>query len=614
MLKAIPLLVATLAIYGCGGENAAITQQPTLTDQTKVPDETETTPEPDGLTVQPPQNFNILTDDDTTSRFLARSSFGASTADLQQWRGQDAALWVQEQLQMPPIQIFDDTESQLNTNGNNANTVIRNYMSYRFHRTLYEGDEQLRTRMAFALSQLLVVGGEIVQSPHAARRGAGWHDLLQEHAFGNYRDLLQAITYSPAMAEWLTFIRNNRLDPETGAEPDENYARELMQLFTIGLHELNLDGSQKLDSNGERIPTYNNDDVANLARVFTGLTHAEQPYYRYAFVDAIHHGHLPMQIFEEHHSLREKAFLGIVIPAGTSGADSIDIALDTIFSHPNVAPFVARQLIQRFTASNPAPEYVERVARAFESGRYISTSDIQFGDGRRGSLPATLAAILLDQTLFTDPDQFSPTDGKVREPLLGIAHWMRAFNAKNLEWLTVDRFLNNPEAVGSLQMSYMESPSVFNFYRPGFVPPNTQAGELGMTVPEFQLADATSFAGFVNAISTLVMEQPDRNFCVTTPGGFTHPGIEPCASVIDTQPFEPDYSVEIGMASNAPRLVDHLNTLLVGGRLEPAIREDIIDTLQLIAVGSTADEELRLQRVRLAVLMIVTSPAFSVIY
>lgn len=562
-------------------------------------------------------DLNTLTDDAATSRFLTLASFGGSNNDIRQWSGKDAALWLQEQLSKPAISILEDTVAGISTTGS-ANTSIPDYLSYRFHRTLYEGDEQLRTRMAFALSQLFAVGGDVVAAGTLPRQGAGWHDLLQEHAFGNYRDLLQSVTYSPAMGEWLTYITNNAYNANLGTQPDESYARELLQLFTIGLYELNLDGSQKLDESGSPIPTYDHDDVANLARVFTGMTHAVQPSYVNTTINAVKYGDLPMQIFADAHSTREKAFLDTVIPAGTTGADSINLALDALFSHPNVAPFVARQLIQRFTASNPTARYINLVSTAFEDGRFISASGIEFGDGRRGSLPATLAAILLDASLFGDPDTDNVEFGKVREPLLGIAHWMRAFNVQNLEWLTVDQYLNNPDAVGSLQMAYMASPSVFNFYRPGYVPPNTQAGEMGMTVPEFQLADTTSFSGFVNAIAPLVMEQPSVSDCSPDGGGYYFPGLQPCNEALDKQPYAPDYSVELSLANDAEQLVEHLNIVLLGGRLEEDIRADIIDAVNVYELNSELNDEQMADalaaRVHIAVLMIVTTPAYHVIY
>ena len=216
------------------------------------------------------------------------------------------------------------------------------------------------------------------------------------------------------MADFLTYLHNRGDLEHIGHMPDENYAREILQLFSIGLVELNMDGTPRLDTNGRAIETFDNTDIVGLARVFTGITMQGGEFYGFEG-DGLYS---PIEIFEPYHSPHEKTFLGTTIPAGTPGSQSLTMALDTIFEHPNVAPFVSRQLIQRFSMSNPPPAYVESVAMAFETGSYTATDGTRFGTGRRGDLQATLAAILLDSRLRQPENSLGATDGKIREPVL----------------------------------------------------------------------------------------------------------------------------------------------------------------------------------------------------
>ncbi|MEO1020789.1 MAG: DUF1800 family protein, partial [Pseudomonadota bacterium] len=357
------------------------------------------------------------------TRFLARATFGGSKAEIASLNGRDAADWLASEFsKSASLTLPTLTAQPRNSNGNlRGNVVDALYWDH-----IIGSDDQVRQRMAFALSQILVYS-DAADSDQLMR--AYYQDIMIRNAFGNFRDLLEEVTYSPAMGEWLTYRGNRKGNPNTGRMPDENYAREILQLFSIGLIELNMDGSPKLDAQGQQIETYSNDDIEGLARVFTGLSWAGD-----SFNDRPQDGDIrQMVMWPEQHSELDKTFLGTTIPAGTEGDESIRIALDTIFEHPNVAPFISRLLIQRFTQSDPSPAYIENVATAFETGRFTAQGGRNFGTGQRGDLRATLAAVLLEPTTFAEPPANGTImSGKVREPILRFAHWARAFDAGGL--------------------------------------------------------------------------------------------------------------------------------------------------------------------------------------
>ncbi|MEM6626660.1 MAG: DUF1800 family protein, partial [Pseudomonadota bacterium] len=410
--------------------------------------------------------------------------------------------------------------------------------------------------------------------------------------FGNYRQLLQDVTYSPLMAEYLTYLRNRKGNPNTGRMPDENYARELLQLFTIGLVELNMDGTSKVGPDGTVAETYTNEDVVGLARVFTGLGAKGTSFNSKDAAQDWQYS--PLQSYPEQHSELDKTFLGITIPAGTGPDESISQALDHIFAHPNVAPFVSRQLIQRFTASNPDPSYVERVATAFETGSFQSVDGRSFGAGERGDLQATLAAVLLDNSLFADNAGEDPGDGKIREPILQFVHWARAFDVAGVNSANENKLRDTSSPTSGLAQHPFRSPSVFNFYRPGYVPPGTEVGALNMTAPEFQIMNEASTIGFANFMTDFVMDRSSRRNR-------------------DLDTFVPDYSDEIALANDPAALVDHLDDLLTGGRMSAMVKDDIIAAVSEIAIREGNEDDDTLDRVHIAVLMAVNAPSFAIV-
>ena len=528
------------------------------------------------------------------SEFFVRAGFGGSLDQITAAVGEDAADLLKAEFEKPRRAYLPRTRTLFNSYADGNGRANRSHANI-FWKDMVEADDALRHRMVFALSQILVTS----DLPMGDRpfQNAYYLDVLGQHAFGNYRDLLEDVTYSPAMGEYLTYRGNRKGDPNTGRTPDENYARELLQLFTIGLVELNMDGTPKTGADGEPIEIYDNDDILGLARVFTGLDLESKSTPGY---ERLHpRRNKPMAIFADRHSPLEKSFLGTTIPAGTGAAASIDQALDAIFAHPNVAPFISRQLIQRFTASHPEPAYVQRVAEAFEAGSFRAPNGTEFGTGDRGDLEATLAAILLDESQLIDDDVIRTTTdlGKVREPVLDFVHWARAFEVSPAtpenQWDLLYDARNGADKIGQMPLS---SPSVFNFYRPGYIAGGTESGDQSLTVPEFQLLLQGNRAGYANMLTEFAFDRtygPDN----------------------ETASFTPDYSGLLPLVETPEELADYLDTLLMGGRMEATTRQAIVDGVGAIEIRTnTSDNEAkdRFHRAAYGVTVAVTSPEFMI--
>lgn len=537
----------------------------------------------------PPPPVTKLSSEPDAARFLARASFGGTKTDIESVSTMDAADWLQAEFAKSPTYTLSVLQAQpRNADGN----IPYNRASQLYWDHLITADDQLRQRMAFALSQILVYSD--ISDQGRQERRAYYQDILIRNAFGNYRDLLQEVTYSPAMANWLTYMRNQKGNPNTGRMPDENYAREILQLFTIGLVELNMDGTPKLDGAGNEIETFTNEDIIGLARVFTGLSNKGENFWR-ADDDA---DYSPLVMYDDRHSELEKVFLGTTIPANTLGTETIDTALDTIFDHPNVAPFVSRQLIQRLTQSNPSTAYVQRVATAFETGSFTAPNGRRFGAGQRGDLEATLAAVLLEEELFsTNGDDASVvTKGKIREPILRFTHWARAFDLEGVNAANEGKLNNTSSTDDGLGQHPMRSPSVFNFYRPGYVAPGTLSGDRNLTTPEFQLVNESTSIGYLNFMTEFAFDR-----------AYQKSG--------DIETYKPDYSEEIALTDDIPALVTHLDELLTTGRMTQTEKDEIVAILQLLPINTdTAENEAtdREQIAQTAVSLVLNSPAFAV--
>ncbi|MEO1253011.1 MAG: DUF1800 domain-containing protein [Pseudomonadota bacterium] len=515
------------------------------------------------------------------SKFLNQATFGATDQEIANVQSIGYEEWILEEFSKPQESLL---QSVLLVEASGAEAG-RDELSETFWTRAIIGDDQLRQRVGYALSQILVASysdGALEDRPVAM---ANYMDMMSSGAFGNFRQTLENITYSPAMAIWLTYLQNQKADPSKNVVPDENYAREIMQLFSIGTLELQANGDLRLDGGGQPIETYDNDDVTELAKVFTGLSWAERSRFL-GRPDNIRSEYLPLDMFDEEHSTASKSFLGVTIPADTPGDQSIAIALNTLFNHANTPPFISRQLIQRLVTSNPSSAYVNRVANAFRSGTFTMPDGRSVGGGGRGDMRAVVAAILLDPEARGASPSADPQFGKIREPILRFTHWARAFNvdSTDVEAVSEVRDTRAPNRLG--QQAY-RSPSVFNFYRPGYVAPGTQSATAGMVAPELQITTAASVTGYANFMDEFIFNDEGR---------------------ID---FAPDYAAEVALANDPAALVDRLDMLLTAGSLSSATRSQVIAAVNGVTAGarSFSRDELR---VRVAILFIMNSADYIV--
>jgi len=439
--------------------------------------------------------------------------------------------------------------------------------------------DPLRQRVAFALSQILVISDRPETLAVEPVGMANYYDMLLTNAFQNYRDVLFHVTRHPCMGFYLSHLKNRKPDPVNNFFPDENYAREVMQLFSIGLWELNQDGTRRLDTNGLPIPTYDNSDITEFARVFTGLSYG--PESQTAFLNAQQNFEVPMKMWDNYHDCDPKTLLnGAFLPSrtvttnGTAGLLDLHAAIDNLFGHTNVAPFIGKQLIQRFVTSNPTTGYVARVSAAFNNN----------GFGVRGDMKAVIKAILLDEEA-RDPVQMSnPTFGKMREPFLRVVNMARAFNAAasngvyELDDFNMDHY-----------QQVLNAPSVFNFYLPGYTPPGMLANA-GLVGPEFQILNAGS------AISA------PNYFYQAIPGSLHRWGAN------STKAVELNLVQEHAMLNDIDGLIRRLNLALMYGTLTPREHQIIREA----AMRVTSGWEWELERVYLVIYLMVTSPEFAV--
>ena len=547
----------------------------------------------------------IITSEAEAGRFLTQTTFGPTESEIVALNGAEASQWFLDQMSATPSFTLPFVRNyrlqEEARNPTNSEFPISQSPGMAFWRNSIMGQDQLRQRMAFALSQILVVSdaSDQLQNPEGF---AYYQDILISNAFGNYRDVLEEVTYSPAMGAYLTYLQNLPGDATTGRVPDENYAREIMQLFSIGLVELDSTGEPVIGAGGNPVETYTNDDITGLARVFTGLSlNAQNFFFDFNSLpdDALFS---PMVMFDNFHSSLEKSFLGTTIPANTNGTNSIDMALDTIFNHPNVGPFLSRQLIQRFVTSDPSPAYVGRVAAAFNTGSYTLPNGDIAGTGNRGDLAATLAAVIFDDdarnTAVSDGDQF----GKIREPILRFTHWARAFEANPITPEFTIALWDTSSANELAQHPY-RSPSVFNFYRPGYIAAGTETGTAGLTAPELQLVNANSVSGYANFISFFAF------------GADEFAGDNEFVDAVDANAsFDTAIPTEIALATDPPALVDRLDRILTYGRLSATTRADIIAVTENIPLTLSFDPDYdgASLRARTAIVMVLTSTDYLV--
>lgn len=514
------------------------------------------------------------------SRFLTQATFGPTQADIDSLVSSGLSAWMQNEFAKPQESILQGVLVEEAAGAD----IGDDELSEAFWTRAILSDDQLRQRVGYALSQIFVASYSdpgLEDRPFAM---ANYMDIMSAGAFGNLRQTLENVTYSPAMSIYLTYLQNQKADAEREVVPDENYAREVMQLFTIGLVELQPNGEPVLDANGSEIETYDNLDVTELAKVFTGLSWGARDRF-FGRPENTESEFSPLEMYDEEHSPEEKNFLGVSIPANTGGNESIAIALDTLFNHQNTPPFLSKQLIQRLVTSNPTPAYVGRVADAFRSGTYMLPNGESVGDGVRGDMRAVIAAILLDPEA-RDPAMSADTAfGKIREPVLRFTHWARAFRVRETGLEDVGR-ARDTTAPNRLNQQAYRSPSVFNFYRPGFVAPGSESAAAGLVAPELQITTASSVVGYANFIEDFIFED------------------------VSDVSFQPNYAPELALVNNAPALIDHLDLLLTYGTLSPETRARAIAAVESVEGNNRFPRDET--RIHTAILFIMTSPDYLV--
>ena len=535
------------------------------------------------------------------ARFLTQATFGPDDEDVKYLMKVGYRAWFDRQFLLPATSHrayweAADAAMKLVTPSASANQTE---VWESFWRQAVTGPDQVRQRVVLALSEIFVISaldGAVGNEPRAM---AAWLDMLGDKGFTTYRQLLEAVALHPLMGRYLSHLRNQKADLASGRIPDQNFARESMQLFSIGLVRLNPDGTPLLVA-GKTVETYGPDDVAGLSRVFTGFSWAcPAAPANNCFLNGSSGGvsdpdraFKPMVAYPQYHSTEVKSFLGTTIApqAVADPSASLRVALDTLAAHSNVAPFMSRQLIQRLVSSNPSPAYVQAVAQVWDNN----------GAGVRGDLKAVVRAIL------THPEARTLNDstGKVREPVLRLSAYLRAFphRSDTGRW----RIGNTDNAATSLGQTPLRAPSVFNFFRPGYVAPGSQTAAAGMVAPEMQLLNETSVSGWVNFM---------RDNLISGVGAFngTVDGV-----VLNRRDLQRDWRAEMELATKGDALTDWVLRKLLYGQASAALRNELITNVNSISVpalnadGSNlaAVNAARRNRVNTAVLLTLAAPEF----
>ena len=543
---------------------------------------------------------SVLVSANQAARFLLHAQFSASDAEIAAVRSKGFKTWLTEQFAAPGTTTgfawldargYGQVESAFHYYD------ISYAADYMIWNQLMTSSDAVRKRCALALSEFFVVSLNSLNFSWRCHAIAAWWDVLVAGAFGNYRQLLEAVTLNPAMGYYLNTKGNRKEDAARNRVPDENYGREVMQLFSLGLYLLNQDGTEKRDGSGNRMETYTQSDITNIARVFTGWDFDQsqnvptlEPVQNRT-IPSTHYTRLPMTLTPANHSTLASSFLGATVPAGTPGMPALKIALDTLFNHPNVAPFFGKQMIQRLVTGNPSPAYVARVAAAF----------IDNGAGTRGDLKAVFAAVLLDEEARSANGLSQPHFGKLREPMVRLVQWGRTFgiNSARGSW----KIGNLSDPGSQLSQSPLRPPSVFNFFRPGYVPPGTALSASKIPAPEFQLVNESAVGGYLNFMQGVVrsgiyVSAPDLSGAASNATN----GFDITAA----------YSTELALVLDAAALVERLNLLLCAGQLSSANQALIVNALNATALSAASSDSARRDRVAAAVLLVMASSDYLI--
>jgi len=563
----------------------------------------------DGITVTSSSNFENTDQLNTINgtglnartmeltRFLSQATMGVTPSDLQSAKQLGIEGWIDAQMTIEPSEylvVMEDLWSEILSGYLDIGYIEDDvygpaaaHFNYAWWTNAVTGEDQLRQRVSFALSQILVISNNSDLTDRGEALST-YYDILSKHAFGNYRDLLVDVAMNPSMGFYLTHLNNPKAVPEENIHPDENFARELMQLFTIGLYELNIDGTRKVDEQGNDIPTYDNTDIKELAKVFTGLgpggildwvPWADEPYFGLGIYAA--DLTVPMEMYEEYHEKGQKNLLnGYIIPANNDPLKDIEDAVDHLFNHPNVGPFVCRQLIQRFVTSNPTPEYIARVATVFNSNE----------NGDRGNLGSVIKAIFLDEEARSCESINDGYHGKMREPLLRSTQFVRLTPLDNPSGKFWNPTFNLQDDVEQMQLG---APTVFNFYLPDHQPVG-ELTTLGLNAPEFNLLNTRTAIGYLN--------QANQWAVWNAPWWGWDDEIGILAPMVDYESFPAEFE-------DVETAITWLDTYYTNGLMTDFTRNNI---RQQISPLDWNDPELWMYRLSLATYLTLISPDFVI--
>ncbi|MDO5971819.1 DUF1800 domain-containing protein [Flavivirga aquimarina] len=533
-----------------------------------------------------------------TSRFLAQATFGTNLDYIKTVSENPYEDWIDTQFDIdsPPMgQLVNDIYNQalgiFVANGGDPDDYNGPYwphFQYAWWQSNIGNEDLLRQRITLALSEIFVISWDSNLSSYGVGLG-DYYDVLKNNAFGNFKDLLQEITMHPMMGAYLSHYNNPKSDPERNIHPDENFAREIMQLFTIGLYELNQDGSYELDINGDRIPTYDNDDIKEFAKIFTGLGTPEVEENEYGITPDFGVGiyfakkDMPMVMYDEWHEPGEKRLLnGVVVPAGQSGMQDIDATIDHLFKHKNTGPFIALRLIQQLVKSNPSPAYISRVSSVFNDTK-----------GVRGDMKAVIKAILLDEEARSCSWVENPTSGKLIEPMIRYFNAARQIDLDNINgvnWNIGYTFFND---TGQAPLG---SPSVFNFFLPEYVP-NSEFSSANLKAPEFEIHTSATSIAYLNRVD--YWTNPRYSSMLRTWN-------------LDLENTPLNFEKLKYYAKDGEVLVNMLDKLFTRGQLSDETKQIIVDAVEPIA-GNNQNTDYMYNRVKTALYLILVSPDYVIL-
>ena len=519
-----------------------------------------------------PPPVGIIDGDVDAARFLIQATFGPTVLSVKELLEKGGEAWFTEQTNLPFtswtelrknswIEEFDPMDSDLNG---------KDWLVELFSETAQNSPDQLRHRVAYSLSQLFVISRE-TDLGHRELPFIDYWDVLGRNAFGNFRDLLEAVTLHPTMGHYLNMIGNMKADPENNIRPDENFAREVIQLFTIGLRQLNQDGSVKRNSTGEAIETYNQETITQYAAALTGWYYDTRgldvnrttPFDEFSCTITcfpIELAKKPMVAFDYIHQKTEKRLLrGYYIPPGQSAEQDLKIVLDSLFNHPNLAPFFSLHLIKQMVTSNPSPEYVGRVSAVFNNN----------GQGVRGDIGATVKAVLFDLEARKPDLAKIPNYGKVKEPLMFITHINRLFDVTLLspETVSADNLWGQHRwmrIAGDSSQRALYAEDVFNFFRPDFAP-NGEIADMGLVAPELQIITEASIVNDIELFRWITTKEMWEQAITNgrDPNQFT---------------LVYDFSLldKVWESEGYPAVINHLNLYMTGGRMDLDYKNNLI--------------------------------------